>query len=360
MRVVISAGGSGGHIYPALAIINKIKELEPKSEFLYIGTHNRMEKDIIPKYNIPFESIEIYGFNRKNPFKNIKVLHKFFKAIKKSKKLIKEFNPDVVIGVGGYVTGPVLYAGHKLGYKTFIHEQNSLPGKANIFISKFADKIALSFKSSEEFFDKNKTVFTGNPCSENAESIKPCKLEEFNLDKSKKTVLFVMGSLGSSKINDFLVKTMKSFKDKEYQIVFVTGNNYYEDVNKNKFSSNVHVFPYIENMPRLMKKVDIMVTRAGASTLSEIISINVPSILIPSPYVAENHQYKNALDLINNDAAIMIEEKDLDKDILVNKIDELINDDKKLESIKNNLKKMYIKDSATKIYNELKKLIDRK
>ena len=169
-----------------------------------------------------------------------------------------------------------------------------------------------------------------------------------------------MGSLGSSKINEFLVKTMALFNNKDYEILFVTGNSSYDDIKDLNFPSNVHVVPYIENMARIMKKTDVMVSRAGASTLSEIITLEIPSILIPSPYVAENHQYKNALDLINNNAAIMIEEKDLDKDILVNKIDELINDDKKLESIKNNLKKMYIKDSATKIYNELKKLIDRK
>ena len=152
MKVVISAGGTGGHIYPALAIINKIKEKEPNSEFLYIGTHNRMEKDIIPKQNIPFEKIEIYGFNRKNLFKNFKTLKCFYKAIKKCKKLIKDFNPDIVIGVGGYVTGPVIYSAKKLGYKTLIHEQNSIPGKANLFLSKYADRIAVSFKSTIKEF----------------------------------------------------------------------------------------------------------------------------------------------------------------------------------------------------------------
>ena len=360
MRVIISAGGSGGHIYPALAIINKIKEKEPNSEFLYIGTHNRMEKDIIPKYNIPFESIEIYGINRRNMFKNFKTLKCFFKAKKRCQKLIKDFNPDVVIGVGGYVTGPVLNAAHKLGYKTFIHEQNSFPGKANKFISNFADKIAISFESSKDKFPKEKTVFTGNPCSENAINVEPASKKEFNLSENKKLVLFVMGSLGSSKINDFLTKTMSLFNNKDYEIIFVTGNNLYEEVSKNKFPSNVHVLPYIENMIRIMKKTDIMVSRAGASTLSEIISLQVPSILIPSPYVTENHQFKNAMDLINKDAAVMIEEKDLKGDILVRTIDALINDEERIKKIKSNLKNMSINDSATKIYDELKKLIDRK
>ena len=167
MRVIISAGGTGGHIYPALAIINKIKEMEPKSEFLYIGTHNRMEKDIVPKYGIPFKSIEIYGMS-KNPLKSIKAFNKFVKSYFMCRKMIKEFNPDVVIGVGGYVTGPVIYAAHKLGYKTFIHEQNSIAGKANIFLSKFVDKIGISFESSKEYFPLEKVVMTGNPCGENA------------------------------------------------------------------------------------------------------------------------------------------------------------------------------------------------
>ena len=153
MRVVISAGGTGGHIYPALAIINKIKEQEPDSEFLYIGTHNRMEKDVIPKYNIPFEQVEIYGFNRKKLLKNFKTIRYLIKANKRCKKLIKKFNPDVVIGVGGYVTVPVIYSAKKLGYKTFIHEQNSIPGKANTFLSKYADYIFISFNSSMKYFD---------------------------------------------------------------------------------------------------------------------------------------------------------------------------------------------------------------
>ena len=360
MRVIISAGGSGGHIYPAISIIEKIKEMEPNSEFLYIGTHNRMEKDIVPKYNIPFESIEIYGFDRKRIMKNFRTIKCFFKSLKKCRKLIKSFNPDVVIGVGGYVTGPVLYSAHKLGYKTFIHEQNSFPGKANNFISNFADKIAVSFPSSIKKFPEYKTVFTGNPCSENALKVKEANKNEFNLSNNKKLVLFVMGSLGSSKMNDFLTKTMSSFNNKNYEILFVTGNSSYEDVIKNKFPSNVHVVPYIENMTRIMKKTDIIVSRAGASTLSEIIALNIPSILIPSPYVAENHQLKNAMDLIDKNAALLIEEKDLKGDILVRTIDSLLDNEEKIKEIKNNLKDLSINDSATKIYKEIKELVDRK
>ncbi len=360
MKVVISAGGTGGHIYPALAIINKIKEKEPNSEFLYIGTHNRMEKDIIPKHNIPFEAIEVYGFNRKKIFKNFKTIKSFIDSYRKSKKLIKSFNPDVVIGVGGYVTGPVIYAAKKMDYKTFIHEQNSIPGKANSFLSNYADKIGVSFKSSIRSFPEYKTVFTGNPCSEDALKKTAIDKKELGLNPNKKLILFVMGSLGSSKVNEILVKTMSLFNNKDYEILFVTGNDSYTDISKNKFPSNVKVVPYIENLSRVMKKTDLIVSRAGASTLSEIIALEVPSILIPSPYVPDNHQYKNAIDLINKQAAILIEEKDLKRDYLVRAIDKIINDEIKIKAMKNNLKELGVNNSATKIYEILNEMIDRK
>ncbi len=359
MRVVITAGGTGGHIYPALAIINKIKKSHPDSEFLYIGTHNRMEKDIIPKHGIPFKSIEIYGFNRKNPFKNIKTVRYFLKSLKDIKKYIKEFKPDIVIGVGGYVTGPVIYMAHKLGYKTFIHEQNSVPGKANRFLSKYADTIGVSFKSSTKYFPSYKTVFTGNPCSEEAVSSKEVDKQKLGLEKQKKCVLFVMGSLGSSKMNDFLIKTMTLFKNKPYQIIFVTGKNYEEELKKHTFPNNVKAVPYIDNMTGFMKNVDMMVSRAGASTLSEIIALQVPSILIPSPYVPENHQYKNAMDLVNKKAALLLEESELKGDILVRKIDELLLDSNKIHEMKKALAGLHIQNSATKIVEEIEILVGR-
>lgn len=360
MKVVISAGGTGGHIYPALAIINKIKEKEPNSEFLYIGTHNRMEKDIIPKYNIPFETIEIYGFYRKKIYRNFKTIKAFFASYQKCKKLIKEFKPDIVIGVGGYVTAPVIYAAHKLGYPTFIHEQNSIPGKSNSFLSNFASLIGVSFESSISKFPEYKTVFTGNPCSEDAVSKPALKKSELGLSDTKKLVLIVMGSLGSSKINDYFVSSFSAFRDKDYQVLYVTGKDSYEKLKDLKVPSNVKLVPYIENMTRIMKNTDIMVTRAGASTLSEIIALNVPSIIIPSPYVPDNHQYKNAIDLVNKDAAVMIEEQDLKGDILIRTIDKLMVDEKKLKEMKKNLDAFKVQNSATIIYNNIKELIDRK
>ena len=358
MRVIISAGGTGGHIYPALAIINKIKEMEPKSEFLYIGTHNRMEKDIVPKYGIPFKSIEIYGMS-KNPLKSIKAFNKFVKSYFMCRKMIKEFNPDVVIGVGGYVTGPVIYAAHKLGYKTFIHEQNSIAGKANIFLSKFVDKIGISFESSKEYFPLEKVVMTGNPCGENALKSEKIAKSTYGLIEDKKLVLFVMGSLGSSKVNDILVNTMPKFKDKDYEVLYVTGKEYYDKVSSYNFPINVKVVPYVDNMTRLMKSTDVIVSRAGASTLSEILVLNIPTILIPSPYVPNNHQYKNAMDLVNKNAALMLEEKNMTPTRIVNMVDDLISNKKMQKEMKKNLKEMAICDSSTVIYKELKSLVKK-
>lgn len=360
MRVVISAGGTGGHIYPAIAIINKIKEMEPNSEFLYIGTHNRMETEIVPKHGIPFKSIEIYGFYRKKIWKNGKTIYCFLKSIKKAKQLIKNFQPDIVIGVGGYVTGPVIYAAHKLHIKTFIHEQNSVPGKANLFLSRYVDLIGVSFKSSLKEFPKNKTIFTGNPCSEDALKKQAMDKRELGLSNHKKLVLIVMGSLGASKINEFLSSSLNAFQGKNYEILFVTGKQDYKLISEKKYPSNVKIVPYIENMTRIMKKTDIVVSRAGASTLSEIIALKIPSILIPSPYVPNNHQYKNALDLIQAKAAILLEEKELKGDILVRTIDTLINDDKTILQMKQNLKTIDIPNSATKIVTSIRELIDRK
>lgn len=356
MRVVISAGGTGGHIYPALAIIKKIKMQEPNSEFLYIGTHNRMEKDIIPKENIPFKTIEVYGIS-KNILKDIKVIKCFYQGYKKCKKMIKEFNPDVVIGVGGYVTVPVICAAHKLGYKTFIHEQNSIPGKANIFLSKYASRIGVSFLSSVHSFPEYKTIYTGNPCSEEALRTNKISKEEFHLDKNKKLVLIVMGSLGAGKVNDFLIPTLKKAENKDYQILFVTGKAGYDEINKQSFPKNVVITPYVNPLTGIMKSADIMVSRAGASTISEIISLKVPTVFIPSPYVPNNHQYKNAMDLVKKEAGLILEEKDLSEDLFFKKIEEGLN---KTDILKKNLEKLYVSDSSTRIYSVLCDMIDRK
>lgn len=357
MRAVISAGGTGGHIFPAIAIINKIKKEEPNSEFLYIGTDDRMEKDLIPELGIKYEAIKITGFKRKLTLDNFKTAYYFIKARLRCKKIIKEFDPDIVIGTGGYVTAPVVWAGKKLGKKTFIHEQNSVVGLSNRYLSKYADKIGVSFSSTLDKFDKDKVVLTGNPCSEKAISMKRANKEEYGLTKDKKLVLIVMGSLGSKTVNDKLVSFLNSFRDKDYEVLFVTGNTYYEKVKKTHVPSNVKIVPFVYEMPSLMKVTDLMITRAGATTMSEIMVLGIPSIFIPSPYVTNNHQYKNAMDLVNKNAALILEEKDLTRNNLITMIDKILKNDKEYKQIKDNLKELGITDSSSRIYEILKELI---
>lgn len=359
MKVVVSAGGTGGHIYPALAIIDKIKQKYPESEFLYIGTHNRMEKDIVPKKGIPFESIEIYGLERKKIWKNFKTFSCFIKSQKKIKKLLKDFKPDVVIGVGGYVTGPVIKVAHKLGIKTIIHEQNSIAGKANLYLSRYVDKICVSFVASAKAFPKEKVVFTGNPVSELAIKAKSLDKTTLGFKKEKKLVVFVMGSLGSSLVNDVLLKTLKNKTNNEYEVLWITGKNYYPKVQNEKFDKSIKVLPYLDDMVRILKETDLLVTRAGASTLSEIITLKIPSILIPSPYVANNHQYKNADDLVSKKAALLLEEKDLTDESLLIMIDEVLNSKTTMLDMKENLKQFQVQNSATAILKVIEEVIKK-
>lgn len=357
MRVVVSAGGTGGHIYPAISIINKIKKEEPNSEFLYIGTHNRMEKDLIPEMGIPYEAIEITGFKRKLTFDNFKTITNFLKARKRCLSLIKEFNPDVVIGCGGYVTAPVVWAAKKLGCKTFIHEQNSVVGLSNKYLTKYADKIGVSFESTLKDFPKNKAILTGNPCSEEAVNIKKADKKEFGLDNEKKLVLIVMGSLGSKTINEKMTDYVYGFRNKDYEVIYVTGKNYYDKLNSRGFPKNVKVVPFINNLSSVMKCCDLMVSRAGASTMSEITALQIPTIFIPSPYVTNNHQYKNAMDLVDKNAALIIKEDELEKTVFIKMIDDILEDEDKYKEIKDNLSKIGIVDSSSRIYGVLKEMI---
>lgn len=357
MRVVISAGGTGGHIYPAIAIINKIKQEEPNSEFLYIGTHNRMEKDLIPSLNIPYESIEITGLIRKITLENFRTLTRFLKARKKCLQLIKDFNPDVVIGAGGYVTAPVIWAAKKLGHKTFVHEQNSVIGLSNRYLIRYIDKVGVSFESTLKEFPESKVSLTGNPCSEKAILSPEANKSDFGLNNDKKLILIVMGSLGSQTINEKMVEYIYGFRNKEYEILYVTGENHYEKIKTKRFPDNVKVVPFIKDLPSIMKKTDLMISRAGASTMSEIMALGIPTIFIPSPYVTNNHQYKNAKDLESKEAAWIMEEKDLTKTSFIKMIDDILNNEKEYNKIKTNVSRLGIKDSSTRIYNILKEMI---
>lgn len=356
MKAIVTAGGTGGHIYPALAIIDKIKEMEPNSEFIYVGTTTRMEKDIVPKLGIEYVGIEMYGLS-KNIVRDVKVGFLILKNKQKLKKLMREFKPDVVIGTGGYVTFPVISAAKSLGIKTFIHEQNSIPGKSNKMLAKMADKIGVSFKDSIHYFDEQKTIFTGNPCSERALSMPKISKTKFGLSKDKKFVLMVQGSLGSTSVNERMIDFLSSIEDEDYEVLYITGKNSYEEFSKNKFSKNVFLVPYVENLSGLMKDADIVVSRAGASSISEIVALKKLSILIPSPYVANNHQFFNALACANNKAAVMIEENSLTANILKHQIDDILNDLEKQINMRLNLSKMQKNDSSTTIYDILKGMI---
>ena len=354
MKVIISAGGTGGHIYPAIAIIDKIKLKNKKVDILYIGTTDRMEKDIVPNLGISYEGIEIKGLS-KNPFKLIKAIFLNLKALKKCKKIIKSFNPDIVIGVGGYVTVPVLYSAHKLGIKTLLHEQNSIPGKANKFLSNFVDKICVSFSSTLSYF--NKGVYTGNPRSEEANNAIIFDKSKFGLSFNKKLVFIVMGSLGAQTVNEMLMNLIPEFNKKSYEIVISTGEKWYSKFNDIVHNDNIKIYPYVDDMLGLMKVTDVIVSRAGASTISEITAIGVPSIIIPSPYVANNHQYYNAKDLYDNNGCVLLEEKNLTGEVLINNIDNLINDSILRKSLKENAKGCALLDSTERIYKEIENLL---
>lgn len=357
MRIIVTAGGTGGHIYPALSIIDKFKEKEANLEILYIGTHNRMEKDLIPKLGIKYQELEIYGIT-KNLFQNIRNVALVQKATNKCLKIIKDFKPDVVIGVGGYVTYPVLVAAHKLGIKTFLHEQNSIPGKTNKILAKKATKIGISFPESKTYFTKEKVIFTGNPCGERATKAIPSNKKDLGLSEDKKLVTIVAGSLGSMTMNTKMQNFLLNSENADYEIVYITGKDYYEDFLKgNIFPKNVLVLPYYDNLPSLLKITDLLVTRAGATTMSEIVALNLPAIFIPSPYVANNHQYYNALELKNKNAGELIEEKNLTSEKLKMKIDTILDDAHKYETMKRNLKEIASPNSSEIIYENIKEMI---
>ena len=357
MRVIVAAGGTGGHIYPALAIIERIKKENKKCEVLYLGTTDRMEKDIVPKRGIPFRGLEIKGLDRKHILNNFSVLKKFFRAIKDAKDIIREFKPDIVIGVGGYITAPVLYAAHKLGIKTMIHEQNSIPGLSNKFLAKFVDTICVSLPGSISYFPKKKTVYTGNPRSEEILNISKIKKSKYGFKDSKKLVLVVMGSLGSTTMTKKLKSTISEFNNKDYQVLVVTGKAYYDDYKDIEVPKNVVLIPYTEELIQIMKDTDLMVSRAGASTISEITGIGLPSILVPSPYVTHNHQYLNAKELEDAGACRILEEKDFSADTLCKMIDEVLADKEGYLKMKEASSKFGIRDSLTRIYQEIEKLV---
>ncbi len=358
MKVIVSAGGTGGHIYPALAIVEKLKQHHKDLEVIYIGTHNRMEKDIVPNMGIKFISLEIYGLSKTNMIRNFKNIFLIKNAYKKCLEIMKDFKPDLVIGTGGYVVYPVIKAAKKLKIKTFLHEQNSIPGKSNRALSHNTDLVGVSFKNSEVYFKSAKKVFySGNPCATKAIEAEEISKKELGLTENKKLILVVAGSLGSSSLNEKFKTFLNLVGDEEFEVLYITGKTHYDEFIKDtSFPKNVKIIPYFDNLPRIMKKTDLIITRAGASTISEILALKIPSILIPSPYVANNHQYYNALDLVNMGVSIIIEEKKLTSEQLFVTITDLFGDNNKYLEYKNNLDKLNEESSSDKIYEEIRKL----
>lgn len=357
MRIVVTAGGTMGHINPALAIIDEFKKEEKDLEVLYIGTHNRMEKDVIPKKGIPYESIEIYGFT-KNIINDLKDIVLIYKGIKRCKEILKEFKPDVVIGVGGYVTYPVIKAAHDLHIKTFIHEQNSIPGKANKMICKYASLIGVTFSESQKYLKtKAKIIYTGHPCGAWALNIPKKNKETLGLTKGKKLVTVVAGSLGSGSLNQKMQDYLKDIKNENYEVCYITGKGHYEEFTKEKYPDNVKVYPYIDELPGLLKISDLVISRAGAGSLSEILALEIPSIIIPSPNVANNHQYFNAKDLEKKECIKLIEEKDVSKEVLLKEVNKMLKDTTTRLKMIHAMHSLDTRNSANIIYKAIKDLI---
>lgn len=362
----MTCGGTGGHIYPALAIADTIKMNNPDAEIMFIGTLKGMENRIVPANGYPIKSIPASGFKRKQLWKNFKTLSDAVQGSAQAKAIIKEFNPDVVIGTGGYVCGPVVRTAHKLGIKTAIHEQNAFPGMTNKLLSKYVDKVFLSFEEVKKFFKRDHDMYlVGNPLrrgfftGDKEESRKNLKIRENDM-----VVLCFGGSLGSPRINKLMINMIEKFNGKEgISIFFVTGKVHYEAVSKELMEltgglqDNVKLFEYIDNMPEYMGASDIIISRAGALTIAELTGSGKPAILIPSPYVTGNHQYFNAKVMADKDAALLIEEKDLNDEEVIAKITEMKDDPSILKKMAENSLSLAKTDAAEKIYEEIKEYL---
>ncbi|GKQ42849.1 UDP-N-acetylglucosamine--N-acetylmuramyl-(pentapeptide) pyrophosphoryl-undecaprenol N-acetylglucosamine transferase [Companilactobacillus sp. RD055328] len=362
MRVIVSGGGTGGHIYPAIALINQLKERNLLDDVLYVGTKSGLESRIVKDLNIPFTTVEIQGFKRKLSLDNIKTVNLFFSSISKSKKIIKEFKPDIVIGTGGYVSSAVVYAAHKMKVPTIIHEQNSIAGVTNKFLGHFVDKIAISFAEvATEFPEKSKLILTGNPRAQEVIKIKPNeRLSEFNLVPHKPTVLIFGGSRGARPLNSAVVDSISSFNEANYQVLFVTGKIHYDNVIKQisaKKNPNVSVVPYVDEMPEILPDVSLIVGRSGATSIAEITALGIPAIFIPSPYVTHDHQTKNAEILEKVGAASVIKESDLTKESLLESINNIMGNAEVYKNMEEESKELGIPNAADLLIDEMLKLV---
>ena len=361
MRLLISGGGTGGHIYPALALIEALQQKDPAAEILYVGTKKGLESKIVPDAGIPFKTVEIQGFRRSLSLENVKTIYLFLKSVRDSKKIIREFKPDVVVGTGGYVCGAVVYAAAKLKIPTLIHEQNSVAGVTNKFLSRYVNKIGICFPDVKADFPAEKVVFTGNPRAQQVAGIKPNNtLQNYGLKANQPTLLIFGGSRGAEKINQTAIATAQMFRDSPYQVLFVTGRVHYDKLMQQPAAKNLpanfFIQPYIPDMPQILPEISAIVGRAGATSLAEITALGIPSILIPSPYVTNDHQTKNAMSLVDQHAAKLIKEQDLTAERLFETANELMSDEDLRQQMAHNAKQAGVPDAADKLLDVLESI----
>jgi len=364
-KIIISGGGTGGHIFPAIAIANALKEKIKDVDILFVGAIGRMEMEKVPAAGYKIIGLNISGFQRRFTLKNLSFPFKLLQSIIKANKIINSFKPDAVIGVGGYASGPILKVACKKNIPTLIQEQNSYAGITNKLLAKKVTKICVAYEGMEKFFPKDKIILTGNPVRKEViitEGKKEIAAEYFNLNPSKKTVLVVGGSLGARTINEAIASCVKSFADNDIQLIWQTGKNYApiaKEISGPYQHKGIRVYDFITKMDYAYSIADIVISRAGAIAISELCCIGKPSILIPSPFVAEDHQTKNAMALVNKSAAILVKDSETSK-ILFNNIISLINDNETQETLKQNISNLAFRNSAELISEEVIKILKTK
>lgn len=348
-RFLFAAGGTGGHLYPAVAVADEIKKIKPESEILFVGTKDRIEGRVIPKLGYKFKSIWIKGFARKFNWSNLLFPLRLLISMVQSLAISMKFKPKVAIGTGGYVAGPSIWAASVMGAKIILMESNSYPGITTRLLEKYADEVHLSFDISKKYLRRQNILkVTGNPVRENLGTIYKAEAKRFfGLDENKKTILVLGGSLGASSINNAIEKCLNTVVENNLQMIWQTGKNYYERYKNLNFAA-VKIFDFVEDMNKAYSACDLLVARAGATTIAELTVLGLPAILIPSPNVAENHQYHNAKALVDKNAAVMIQDDELNSKLFETLLS-VINDSKKLEELSFNAKSLAKPNAAREI-----------
>lgn len=361
-RVIISGGGTGGHIYPAISIANALKLIDPSIEILFVGAQGRMEMEKVPAAGYNIVGLPIAGIQRSLTLKNLAVPFKLLKSLSEAGRVIDRFKPDVVVGVGGYASGPVLFKASSRGIPTLIQEQNSYAGLTNKILSKRAKCICTAYDGMERFFPAESIIKTGNPVRQDLVNLEEKRGEAFSffgLDPNKKTVLVLGGSLGARTINRTIAAQLGKVKEQDFQLLWQTGKFYFNESRKavdESGASNVKVMDFIYKMDLAFAAADVVVSRAGAGTISELCLVAKPCILVPSPNVSEDHQTKNAMALVNVDAAQFVADVDCNEQLLDSLV-ALVNDENKCLRLKENIVQLGIPNSAERIANEILKLI---